>query len=366
MTSQTYNFSTPSDYVGRQLFLDPAGPVTVQRFDSVSHPRVQKFERLARGFFWTPEEVTLTQDKIDFKSASDIVKHIFTWTLVRQTALDSLQGRGPNQVFSPCVSVPELEALLSNWSFFETNIHSVSYSHIIENVYGMPKKQFDALHDSKPIVEMAASIGKYYDDLHLLNCKKTCGIPVSEHEHIKAIWLALHASMGLESIRFLTSFSVSLLWVESKMFMGNGNIISLILQDEFLHAEWTAHLINQVAKEDPRFAAMKIECEDEVYAIYQDIIREEKEWADFLFSKGVVVGMNAEILKDFIDYNATIRLKDVGIKYIDNPIKTNPIPWFTKHSNPSGKQSALQETENTSYLVAALSADIDLDKLPVL
>ena len=140
MSKDQYNLSKQTDYLKRTMFLDPAGPVTVQRFEEVKYPKIAKYEETARGFFWVPEEITLTKDKIDHKDASEAVKHIFTSNLLRQTALDSIQGRAPSQVFSPVISLPELEALVSNWSFFETNIHSKSYSHIIRNVYGVPKE----------------------------------------------------------------------------------------------------------------------------------------------------------------------------------------------------------------------------------
>ena len=57
-----------------------------------------------------------------------------------------------------------------------------------------------------------------------------------------------------------------------------------------------------MVKEDPRFVAIKAECEAEVYQLYMDVIREEKEWADYLFNRGPVIGLNPNILKDFVDY----------------------------------------------------------------
>ncbi len=97
----------------------------IQWFDHRNARVIAKYEQEARGFFWIPEEISLTKDSQDFKDASDTVKHIFTSNLLRQTALDSLQGRGPSQIFTPVVSLPELEALVYNWTFFETNIHSL-------------------------------------------------------------------------------------------------------------------------------------------------------------------------------------------------------------------------------------------------
>jgi ribonucleoside-diphosphate reductase beta chain len=366
MSQAQYNLNTKTDYLNRKMFLDPAGPVTIQRFEEVKYKKIADFETTARGFFWVPEEISLSKDSNDFKDASDAVKHIFTSNLLRQTALDSLQGRAPSQVFTPVCSLPELEALIYNWTFFETNIHSRSYSHIIRNIYNVPKDVFNTIHDTKEIVDMASSVGDYYDALHQINCRKEAGEKINEKTHIKAIWMALHASYALEAFRFMVSFATSLAMVENKIFIGNGNIISLILQDELLHKGWTAYLINQVVKDDHRFADIKTECEAEVYKLYEDVIREEKAWADYLFNKGPVIGLNANILKDFVDYTAVGALKDIGIKYQGTASKTTPIPWFNKHVNTSNKQTALQESESTNYVIGVMSENIDYDLLPAI
>ena len=364
MSKEQYNLSTKTDYLSRKMFLDPAGPVTIQRFEEVKYNKLTKFEAEQRGFFWVPEEVSLTKDANDFKEATDTVRHIFTSNLLRQTALDSLQGRGPSQIFTPVCSIPELEALMYAWTFFETNIHSRSYSHIIRNIYNVPKDVFNTIHDTQEIIDMASSVGNYYESLHVVNCKKELGIEVTEKEHIQAIYLALHASYALEAFRFMVSFATSLAMVENRIFIGNGNIISLILQDEILHKDWTAWLINQVVKEDPRFAEVKTECEQDVYNLYMDVIREEKAWADYLFNKGPVIGLNANILKEFVDYTAVGALKEIGIKYLSPAPKSTPIPWFNKHVHTQNKQSSLQETESTNYVIGAMSDSLDYNELP--
>ena len=364
MSKAQYNFTKPTNYLKRKMFLDPEGPVTVQRFEEVKYPKIQKFEELARGFFWVPEEISLTKDKIDHKESSDAVKHIFTSNLLRQTALDSIQGRAPFQVFGPVCSIPELEALTLTWSFFETSIHSKSYSHIIRNVYGVPKEEFNKIHDTAEIAGMAANVGRYYEDLHILNSRKELGEDIDVHTHKRAIWLALHASYALEALRFMVSFATSLAMVENKIYIGNGNIISLILQDEILHGEWTAWLINNVIKDDPDFAPIAEECASDVYAMYMEVIQEEKAWADYLFQKGVVIGLNAAILKDFVDYTAFTKLKDIGIKYLEDHPKNSPIPWFNKHVNINKKQTALQENESTNYVIGVMSDTVFHEELP--
>jgi ribonucleoside-diphosphate reductase beta chain len=253
-----------------------------------------------------------------------------------------------------------------NWGFFETNIHSKSYSHIIRNIYNVPKEVFNTIHDTKEIVDMASSVGNYYEALHMINCRKQMGETIPDKEYIRAIWMALHASYALEAFRFMVSFATSLAMVENKIFMGNGNIIQLILQDELLHKGWTAYLINQVVKEDSRFVEAKLECESEVYALYLDVIREEKEWADYLFNKGPVIGLNANILKDFVDYTAVSALKEIGIKYQQTAPRSTPIPWFNKHVDTSKKQTALQESESTNYVIGVMSENLDYDALPAI
>jgi ribonucleoside-diphosphate reductase beta chain len=381
MSKAQYDLSHIPNYLQRKMFLDPAGPVTIQRFEEVKYNKLAKFEETQRGFFWVPEEISLTKDKMDHKEASEAAKHIFTSNVLRQTALDSLQGRAPSQVFGPVCSLPELEALTLTWGFFETSIHSKSYSHIIRNVYGVPKETFNTIHDTKEIIAMAANVGRYYEALHQLNCKKELlaelqesdsnlnpviveALTVDTIEHKEAIWMALHASYALEALRFMVSFATSLAMVENKIYIGNGNIISLILQDELLHTEWTAWIINQVQKEDPDFAAIAQRKHAEVYALYMEVIEEEKSWADYLFIKGAVLGLNPAILKDFVDFTAFTRLKEIGIKYLEDHPKVSPIPWFNKHTNISGKQVSLQETESTSYVIGVMSPDVEFDELP--
>jgi len=364
----TNDFSYNPNYLKRQLFLDPAGRVTVQRYEEHAYPVIAQYVKTQKGFFWVPEEVTLVKDKMDFKTAADAVKHIFTSNLLRQTALDSIQGRSPVECFFPVVSVPELEALVLWWSAFE-QIHSDAYSHIIRNIYNVPSEEFNKIHETKEIVEMAAHIGTHYDRLYELNAKKALnslglqGIRVDEDEHVDAIWLALHASYALEAIRFMVSFATSLGMVENKLFVGNGNIISLILNDELLHTDWTARLLNRVVKDDPRFVGARERNREVVQQLYLDVIEEEKAWADYLFSKGTVIGLNAKVLRDFVDWTAQHRLKDVGIKY-DAGIKSTPLPWFNKHLNTSKKQTALQENESVSYVIGSMTSDMEYSELP--
>ena len=356
------DFSKIPEYSKRQMFLDPAGPVTTQRFDDYAYPKIAQFDETQRGAFWVPEEITLTKDKIDFKEASKAVKHIFTSNLLRQTTLDSIQGRAPAQIFTPVISVPELEAMTLTWTWFEL-IHSRAYSHIIRNIYNLPKAEFNKIHDNTEIVGMTSSIGKYYDHLHLLNCNKESGLPVTEYEHVKAIWFALIASYGLEAIRFTVSFITSLGMVENKIFIGNGNEIALILSDEMLHIDWTAYIINTVVKADPRFAQVAADTKKECFDMLISVVDEEKSWAKYLFKEGSVIGLNERTMVGAVDWYAQDRLPRIGHKF-DAGVRSTPVPWFNKHLNTNKKQTALQENESVAYIIGSMTNSIEYDQLP--
>lgn len=358
----TFDFSKIPNYNSRQMFLDPAGSVTIQRYEEHAFPKIAQFLKTQKGSFWSPDEVTLMKDQIDFKEASRSTRHIFTSNLLRQTTLDSIQGRSPVQVFTPVCSVPEIEGLVLWWSAFE-QIHSESYSHIVRNIYNTPVEQFNTIHSIPEIVQMASGIDRFYNELHLLNCKVALGKTVSEHEHIKAIWMALNASYGLEAIRFMVSFATSLGMVENKIFIGSGNIISLILQDETLHTKWTAYIINHLLKTDQRFRDIASEMKNVVHDALLSVIDEEKQWASYLFKEGPIIGLNEKIMIDFVDFTATQRLSEIGIKH-QTKIKTTPIPWFNKHFNTNKKQTALQENESVSYVINAMTSTVNYDELP--
>jgi ribonucleoside-diphosphate reductase beta chain len=147
--------------------------------------------------------------------------------------------------------------------------------------------------------------------------------------------------------------------VENRIYMGNGNIISLILQDEMLHTDWTALLINRVVKDDPRFAkrAKERNAAKRVLAMYMEVIAEEKDWAKHLFS----MARSSVSTKHRLRLRRLPRdgaLKDIGIKVPEEIKQTqNPIPWFNKHTNLGAKQVALQEQETTSYIIGAMGGD---------
>ena len=107
--------------------------VNVARYDQQKYDIFEKLIEKQLSFFWRPEEVDVSRDRIDYQALPEHEKHIFISNLKYQTLLDSIQGRSPNVALLPLISIPELETWVETWAFSET-IHSRSYTHIIRNI----------------------------------------------------------------------------------------------------------------------------------------------------------------------------------------------------------------------------------------
>ena len=351
-------------------FLDPNGPTGIQRYETLKYRQFDKLTDKQLGFFWRPEEVDVLRDAKDFKELTEHEQHIFTSNLKRQILLDSVQGRSPNLAFLPLASLPELETWIETWAFNET-IHSRSYTHIIRNVYSDPSKIFDELLDTKEIVDCAVGISRYYDELidasqwyqvlgegtHTVNGQT---VVVNRRDLKKKLWLALTSVNALEGIRFYVSFACSWAFAELKKMEGNAKIIKLICRDENIHLGSTQTLLKLLPQDDPEFAEIREETQSECEQIYFEAAEQEKAWAEYLFKDGSMIGLNKQLLCDYVDWILCKRMTAVGLNCGIKP-GSNPLPWTAKWIAGAEVQVAPQETEITTYVIGGTKQDVTND-----
>ncbi len=357
MTS-VFDSNNRANHTESLAFLDPNGGVTLQRYDTMKYRQFEKLTEKQLSFFWLPHEVDILRDAKDFKDLTEHEQHIFTSNLKRQILLDSVQGRAPTLAFGPICSLPELETWINTWTFFET-IHSRSYTHIIRNIYSNPSKVFDDMMDIAEIVDCAKDISKYYDELIDLN-NAIVGIPGAKLEHKKSLYMALMSVNILEGIRFYVSFACSWAFAEVKKMEGNAKIIKFIARDENIHLAGTQTLLKLLPKDDPDYAQIARECEAECIKLFEDAVEQEKAWADYLFKDGSMIGLNKQLLCEYVEWIANKRMVAVGLptKYKGG---SNPLPWTQKWISGADVQVAPQETEITSYIVGGVKQDVDGD-----
>ncbi|HDL5641568.1 TPA: ribonucleotide-diphosphate reductase subunit beta [Mannheimia haemolytica] len=344
--------------------------VNVARYDQQKYEIFEKLIEKQLSFFWRPEEVDVSQDRIDYAQLPEHEKHIFISNLKYQTLLDSIQGRSPNVALLPLVSIPELETWIETWTFSET-IHSRSYTHIIRNIVNDPSIVFDDIVTNEEIIKRAKDISAYYDDLirdsQLYSLYgegsyqvdgKTCEVSLRSLK--RQLYLCMMSVNALEAIRFYVSFACSFAFAERQLMEGNAKIIKFIARDEALHLTGTQHILNIMAygNDDPEMAEIARECRQEAYELLLSAAEQEKAWAEYLFKDGSMIGLNRDILVQYIEYITNIRMQAVGLP-LPFKARSNPIPWINAWLVSDNVQVAPQEVEVSSYLVGQIDAKVD-------
>ncbi|MDB1144900.1 MAG: ribonucleotide-diphosphate reductase subunit beta [Alcaligenaceae bacterium] len=363
---------TPNNALEEPMFFGQN--VNVARYDQQKHEVFEKLIETQLSFFWRPEEVDVSKDRLDYQELPEHEKHIFISNLKYQTLLDSIQGRSPNMAFLPLVSIPELETWIETWSFSET-VHSRSYTHIIRNIVNDPSVIFDDIVTNEEILARAKDISCYYDDLihmtqvwdlygegtHTINGKE---YTVSLYELKKRLYVCLMSVNVLEAIRFYVSFACSFAFAERELMEGNAKIIKLIARDEALHLTGTQHILNlmRLGEDDPEMVQVAKDVEQECYDLFKRAAEQEKAWAGYLFRDGSMIGLNKDILCQYVEYITNLRMQAVGLQPAFKPSQ-NPIPWINAWLSSDNVQVAPQEVEISSYLTGQIDAEVDTDEL---
>jgi ribonucleoside-diphosphate reductase beta chain len=366
------------DALKEPMFLGES--VNVARYDQQKYNIFEKLIEKQLSFFWRPEEVDVTKDRIDFNKLPEHEKHIFISNLKYQTLLDSIQGRSPNIAFLKAVSIPELETWIETWSFSET-IHSRSYTHILRNIINDPSVVFDEIVEDAEIQKRAESVSEHYDDfiqyyedynrygegttkITLPNGTEET-VTISLRELKKKLFLTLVSVNVLEAIRFYVSFACSFAFAEREVMEGNAKIIKLIARDEALHLTGTQYMIQYLAngREGEEWQSIVKECKEDMIKIFVDAAEQEKEWASYLFKDGSMIGLSRDILVQYIEYITNERMKNIGLDEYFDGVKGNPIPWIKSWLESDNVQVAPQETEISSYLVGQINSEVSDDDL---
>ena len=346
-------------------------PLGVQRYDEYKYPVFDRLTTQMLGYFWRPEEVSLQKDRADYQSLRPEQKHIFTSNLKYQILLDSVQGRGPGMAFAPYTALPELEGAMNVWQFMEM-IHSRSYTYIIKNVYPDPSEVFDTILDDEKILARAESVTKAYDDflneahewdqsnLWKEGWENSQTKDFHLHELKRKLYRAVANVNILEGIRFYVSFACSFAFGELKLMEGSAKIISLISRDENQHLVLTQQILKKWADgDDPEMQQIAEEEKDNVLTMFKNTVEEEKDWAEYLFSGGSMIGLNDKLLTQYVEWIANKRMKTLGFDPIyDQPLRNNPLPWTQHWISSKGLQVAPQETEVESYVVGGIKQDM--------
>jgi ribonucleoside-diphosphate reductase beta chain len=166
----------------------------------------------------------------------------------------------------------------------------------------------------------------------------------------------------LEKLRFYVSFACTFAFAERSLMEGNAKLIRLIARDEHLHGQGTQFMLNKMMSgaEGEMMQRVAERCKDKALAIFDEAVKQEKVWADYLFQHGSMLGLNSTILGQFVDFMADQSLAGLGYEKRYGST-TTPLPWMGNYLNSDNVQVAPQESEISSYLVGQIDSEVSED-----
>ena len=179
----------------------------------------------------------------------------------------------------------------------------------------------------------------------------------------KKLYLAMQNVNILEGLRFYVSFACTFAFGEAQLMEGSAKIISLIARDEAEHLALSTHIIKNWQKGDDKEMQKIIKsCDKEVIEMYKTCVEEERQWANHLMKDGSIIGLNAKLLHDYVEWITNKRMKAIGFDPLyDHPASQNPLPWTQHWLSSTALQVAPQETEVESYVVGGIKQDVTDD-----
>jgi len=385
-----FNLGTTVKSKDTRLFLgNNVSNRNIQTFHDPKYPWILEAAEEMRAIGnWSKNEIDLSKEKSSFDSLDDAGKHIFEKGLKFAIALDSCAGRGPLELFnnSGISNNPEWELYLTNHQNNEL-LHSESYTEMVRAIFNDVDQFIDSIIQDEYVQRRAETILGAFEsatitlDQHQANLaciNHGIAIPMlpfpgtNNAELRSAIYKSAMVLNMFEGIRFFATFVTAWSFSEQpvKLFSGSSNIFKLIARDEMIHLDVFQKVLKMLRTDESEgFVEIAADMEDEMYDLFKSAYKEERDWIDHLFSKGSpLIGMNAAILKEYMDYIFAIRMTNIGMdpSKLELSIKTNPLPWVDNYLDSSHIKSAPQEIESVNYVAAidsSLDEDFDLDDL---
>jgi len=375
MSCKIFNLGETVNSKGTRLFLgEDSCNRNIQTYHDPKYPWILDFAEEMRAIGnWSKNEIDLSKEKKDFESLDEAGKHIYESGLKFAITLDSCAGRAPLQLFNNggISNNPEWELYITNHQNNEL-LHSESYTEMVRALYNDVDNFIEGIIDDEHVQRRATSILAGFDwatsvfdrmdaNAAVLSYSLADSKPfpeVTERMVKEAVYKSAVILNMFEGIRFFCTFVTNWSFSEQpeKLMAGSSNVFKLIARDEMIHLDVFQRVIKMLnTDESEGFTDVAKDLEDEVYEMYATGYKEEMEWIEYLFSKGSpLIGMNEEILKQYMDYIFAIRLTNIGLdpKRLGLEVGENPLPWVDNYLDSTNVKSAPQEIESVNYVAA--------------
>jgi ribonucleoside-diphosphate reductase beta chain len=293
----------------------------------IQNDEVWQMYKKAEASFWTAEEIDLSQDLKDWENLNDGERHFISHVLAFFAASDGIVNENLAVNFMNEVQIPEARCFYGFQIMME-NIHSETYSLLIDT-YVKKQSEKDHLFNA---LETVPAVGK----------KGEWALKWIESENFAERLIAFAA---VEGIFFSGSFC-SIFWMKKRGLMPGLTFSNeLISRDEGLHCDFACLLYKMLVNKLP---------EERVQEIIRDAVTIEQEFVTDALPVDLI-GMNAKLMSQYIEFVADRLLGELGCKKIYN--STNPFD-FMEMISLQGKTNFFEKRVG-EYQKAGVGGDKD-------
>jgi len=328
---------------------------------NVTHPKLFDLYKRQKAMDWSEDELSLEQSRIDMQSCPEEIKDVMVKNLSLQWEADSIASRSIAPLFAPFVTNSELWAAWLKVSEIEV-LHALTYSEIVRQCIPKPEVIFTQIMENEEIVRRLKPVSKAFKELQIEGGLKIIGENIGDDHSYNKVMNAVVALYCLERLQFQASFAATFAVVDQGWFLAIGKLIQKIAQDErFIHAEIDEYVIKHELTTE-RGKQWLETYEDFVKQMIDSVVQAEYKWAEYLFSEGrKVVGLNENLMKEWVDFNAQDVYNTLGFEC--RKIKTNPLKFMDNWFDLNKTQNAQQEADSANYLLNIIVNDIREDDI---
>jgi len=272
---------------------------------------------------WMPQEVNMNKDVSMWKDPEGLTadeRRIVEYSLGYFSTADSLVANNLVLAIYRHITNPECRQYILRQSFEEA-IHTHAYQYCVESL-GMDEGEvFNMYREIPSVAKKAAWSLSHTQSIGDPNFKT--GTVETDQELLRNL-IAFYAVT--EGIFFYCGFTQILSMGRRNKMTGVAEQFQYILRDESMHLNFGIDVINQIKLENPHLWTE--EFKQEVTQMILEGMELEVAYARDTMPRGVL-GMNANMMEEYLHFIANRRLTQLGLKE-QFPGAQNPFPWMSE------------------------------------
>lgn len=288
---------------------------------------------------WMPSEVPMGEDIALWKSdrLSDDERRVILRNLGFFATAESLVANNLTLAIFRHVTNAECRQYLLRQAFEEA-IHTHTFLYIVESL-GLDEGEVFNMYREIPSVAAKDEFEMELTADLISPDATTATIPGAQRflENLIGYYVIM------EGIFFYAGFAMILSFHRQNRMRGIGEQFQYILRDETIHLNFGIDLINGIVAENPEL--WTAEFKERQVARIREAVELEITYAEDCLPNGVM-GLNAGLFRDYVQYVADRRLERIGLPRQYG--SANPFPWMSETID-LGKEKNFFESRVTEY-----------------